>query len=78
MFDYNIYPNNSNKKFLNACVTIEKKYPDNKKRNLLVDVDGTTIQIYYINNKKVTVYDDFEVGAVYVLSELDLKDIFKN
>ena len=63
---------------MSACVTIEKKYPDNKKRSLLVDVDGTTIQIYYINNKKVTVYDDFEVGAVYVLSELDLKDIFKN
>lgn len=76
MFDYNIFANNSKEHFFKTCTTIEKHFPNNRKRKLLIDVDGTAIQIYYIDNKEVTVYNDYEVGAVYVTSELDLKELF--
>ena len=74
-YEYNISSENSPEKFKIICSKIEETYPELQKNVLLIDVDGTTIQVYYINDLKVTVYDDYEVGAVYVLSDLDLKGI---
>ena len=74
-YEYNISSENSPEIFKIICSKIEETYPELQKNVLLVDVDGTTIQVYYINDLKVTVYDDYEVGAVYVLSDLDLKGI---
>ena len=75
-FDYNLFTDNSPKEFKAACLKIEEKHPEAKKHDLLVDVDGSTIQIYYISDKEILVFDDYEVGAVYVVSDYNLDDIF--
>lgn len=76
MFDYTISTENSPKKFKNACNKIEHLFPDAKKNKILVDVDGSTIQTYTKDEKDIDVFDDYEIGAVFVKSELDLSDIF--
>lgn len=76
MFDYNILKENSTEKFKEACDRIESQFPNADKRNLLVDVDGTTIQTYTYNGKKINVFDDYDVGAVFVVSEIDLTELF--
>ena len=47
------------------------------KNKLLIDVDGSLIQTYKYNGKDIDVYDDYDVGAVYVKSEIDLDNLFK-
>lgn len=76
MFDITIHRDNSPREFKKACESIEKFYPKADKKDLLVDVDGSTIQVYYVGEKKICIYDDYEVGAVYVKSEIDLSKIF--
>ena len=75
MFDYNIHPDNNVKEFKNACKKIEQAFPKATKQKLLIDVDGSTIQTYTEKGKDIDVYDDYEVGAVYIKSEIDLKDV---
>ena len=76
-FEYNVFFDNSPKEFKAACLRIEEKHPEAEKRKMLVDVDGSTIQIYCISGKEIFVFDDYEVGAVYVESDYNLDDIFK-
>lgn len=72
MFDYTIHNDNSVDEFKKACSEIEKAFPGAAKQKLLVDVDGSTIQTYTLDGKDIDVYDDYEVGAVYVKSEVEL------
>ena len=61
------------------CEMIEKAYPEMKKADLLVDVDGSMVQIYGEEPTEIIVYDDYEVGAVYIKSDIDLSDsVLKN
>ena len=76
MFDYNIYANNSVEKFKEACKKIEEFFPDARKDQLLIDVDGTMIQNYTENSNNITVYNDYEIGAVFIESEVDLNKLF--
>lgn len=76
MFEYNIHKDNSVKKFKETCNIIEQILPNAIKQKLLIDVDGSTIQTYTLDGKDIDVYDDYEVGAVYIKSEIEL-DIFK-
>lgn len=76
MFDFTIYRDNSVSEFKRACEIFEKEFPQADKEKLLVDVDGTLIQSYQVAGKKTDIYDDYEVGAVYLKSELDLSGIF--
>ncbi|MGN0605906.1 MAG: hypothetical protein ACI4JM_05240 [Oscillospiraceae bacterium] len=76
MFDYNIYNENSVEKFKQACGKISKTFPNLKKEDVLIDVDGTTIQVFSKGNEKITVFNDYDVGAVYVESDIDLNAIF--
>lgn len=77
-FDYTIYPDNSSKKFKEACENIENHFVNISKEKLLVDVDGSTIQVYKFDTGEIAVYDDYDVGAVFVLSDADLDEVFKN
>lgn len=77
MFDFTVYPDNSPEEFKKACGKIESLFPDAEKKKLLVDVDGSTIQTYVIDGKSIDIFDDYDVGAVYLKSELDLITIFK-
>jgi len=75
LFSYNIEKNANEKAFKRACVLIESKIKDINDKTLLEDVDGSQIQIYKTQRGKIKVYNDYEVDAVYVDSEVDLKNI---
>ena len=72
-FDISIYPDNSPSEFQKACERIEHAYPELIKERLLVDVDGSTIQIYKRDEEEVVIYDDYEVGAVFAMSDIDVR-----
>ena len=56
---------------------IESKAKDIKKEKNLEDVDGTLIRIYITPSGKIKVYNDYEVDAVYVDSDVKLDHIIK-
>lgn len=72
MFNYTVAKEADNKAFLNACAKIEKEVKPLKKEKMLVDVDGSLIQIYYTDNKKIKVLNDYDVDAVYIETEKEL------
>ncbi len=72
-YDYSIYPDNSPEKFKLTCKKIEQAFPCAIKQKLLVDVDGSTIQVYKQDSKEIIVYDHYEIGAVFVLSDIPLE-----
>lgn len=74
-YDYNIFPDNNPEKFKEVCKWIQLKYPQAEKKDLLVDVDGSTIQVFVVDGKEIVVYDDYEIGAVFVKSEIELSQI---
>lgn len=74
-YDYTIARDNSPKKFKEACAEIERRYPDYEKLKLAVDVDGTTIQVYEKDGREIVVFDDYEVGAVFVESDFELSHL---
>ena len=74
-FDYTICPENSVKIFKEICEKLEQIFPNLKKDDLLIDVDGSTIQMYKKEDKRIVVYDDYEVGAVYIKSDIKLEGI---
>lgn len=76
MFDYNICTEPDREIFLKQCKAIEKHIPSLLKGDLLVDVDGSETQVYYLDGKKVTVHNSYYIGAVYVESEFDLRIYF--
>ena len=76
MFDYNINKTASNLEFKNACAKIERHFPNCKKDALLIDVDGSLIQVYRNDDNKITVFNDYEVDAVFIESEIDMNEIF--
>lgn len=59
------------------CSLIEAKLQDLCKEKLLEDVDGTQIQIYTAAGGRIKVYNDDEVDAVYIDSDIDLKNLRK-
>ncbi|MGN1085398.1 MAG: hypothetical protein ACI4Q5_00040 [Porcipelethomonas sp.] len=75
-YDYTIYPENNPKIFKQICAEIEKAFPNALKKKLLIDVDGSTIQTFTENGKDIDVYDDYDVGAVFVKSEINLDWVF--
>ena len=75
MYSYNIAKNADKNAFKHACNLIENQIEKLKKEKLLTDVDGTAIQIYNAPEGKIKVYNDYEVDAVYIDSEVDLSNI---
>ena len=75
-YDYTIYPDNSPSEFKKTCKKIESNLTGLSKKKLLVDVDGSTIQTYSKDDKDIDVFDDYDVGAVFVKSEINLDGLF--
>lgn len=73
IYDYTIHQDNSPKVFKDTCELISKAFPDAEKAKLLVDVDGSTIQMFTYNGNDIDVYDDYDVGAVFVKSQIPLE-----
>ena len=77
-FDYNVCKNNNPDEFIRICKLIEQGISSLKKEKLLVDVDGSTIQVYEKNGNEIIVYDDYDIGAVYIEADMDLSEILNN
>jgi uncharacterized membrane protein len=77
MFSYNISKTADNKVFKDTCKQIERHNVDLSSEKLLVDVDGSVIQIYADGDKKIKVYNDYEVDAVYINSDISLDNLFR-
>lgn len=75
-YDYTVLPDNSTKVFKETCNTIKNKFANIISKDLLVDVDGTTIQEYIVDDKSIVIYDDYDVGAVYVKSQINLNNLY--
>lgn len=75
MFSYNIAKSADKSSFNHTCSLIESKLENIKKNELLEDVDGTQIQLYNTPNGKIKIFNDYEVDAVYIDSEIDLSKI---
>ena len=43
----------------------------------MIDVDGSIIRTYNSDNGKIKVYNDYEVDAVYIDSEINLDGLFQ-
>lgn len=72
MFAYNIAKTADGVAFKNACALIERGVAEIKKEDVLVDVDGSVIQVYTTPHGKIKVANDLEVDAVYADSEINL------
>ena len=76
MFSYNISKVADKEAFLKACADVETTMEAIKKEKLLVDVDGSMVQWYNTLKGKIAIFNDYEVDAVYVDSEVDISCIF--
>ena len=77
MFDYTICSMPDKDIFKRQCVAIEKHIPGLLKSELLVDVDGSETQEYFKDNKRITVHNSYYIGAVYIVSEIELTHFFE-
>lgn len=75
MFSYNVAKKADRKAFDKTCSAIESQFGGIEKEGVLVDVDGTQIQIYRRGTSKIKVFNDYDVDAVYVDSDIDLSQI---
>ncbi len=76
MFTYTVSKIADNLAFKDACIKLESTVKNLKKVNFLIDVDGTLIQIYNLNNNEIKIINDYEVDAVYIDSDISLDSIF--
>lgn len=58
-----------------SCVG--KAYPRSDKGDLLEDVDGSQIQVYAKDGAKILVHNSEYVGVLYIESEIELEQFFK-
>ena len=73
MFDYTLSTEVDIVAF-NEYDSLIKKIPNIKTEELLEDVDGSVIQVYYLDDKKIKLIMDEDVGATYIESEIELKN----
>ena len=73
MFSYNVYPEVNEKKFYEACKKIENELVNIVKEDILEDVDSSLIQIYKTPAGEIKVFNDYEVDAVYIDSQVEIK-----
>lgn len=78
LYSYTTSLTADNNEFKKVCSDIEKNIPGIKKDKLLTDVDGSAIQKYKSGSKEITVQNDYEIDAVYVDSDIDLKGVVKS
>lgn len=65
----------NSKIFHDFCESIDYQKHGLKKNDLMIDVDGTMIQIFQNGNDKIKIVNDVEIDAVYVDSTIKLADL---
>ena len=76
MFEYNICNQADAELFRKQCSALEKQVPGLQPEEILEDVDGTMVQRYRHGLGVVTVKNDLQVDALYVVSDFDLLPYF--
>lgn len=76
-FTYNIAKEADNKAFKDVCSLLMSKLENAEADKLFVDVDGTQIQVYKTPSGEIIVFNDYEVDAVYVDSDVNLNKILQ-
>lgn len=64
--------------FEKQCKALERAIPGIIKKELLHDVDDSKTQVYHVNQDKVYVHNSAYLNEVYVESDIDLLQFFKN
>lgn len=77
MFHYDICTVADDDVFNKQCKALETHIPNIRKDDLLEDVDGSSTQIYYVGDNKISVHNSKYIDAVYVDSEIELKQYFQ-
>ena len=75
MYKYNVLKYADSEIFNSVCRKIENAVEALQKEDVITDVDGSAIQIYKKDGKTIKVYNDYEVDAVYIDSEIEIDDI---
>lgn len=78
LYSYTTSLTASNAEFKKTCTAIENGVNGIQKGKLLVDVDGSMVQAYSVGGKTIEVFDDYNIDAVYVDSEVDLSGIIES
>ena len=78
MFSYTISKEADRSVFEQACEFLENLVTDIRKEALLEDVDGSMIQYYIVGDAEIRVYNDYEIDAVYVDSQINLDGVIEN
>lgn len=76
-YDYNICTVADDDIFIRQCKALEKHIPGLVKDELLRDVDGSQVQIYYLNEQRLSVHNSYYIDAVFIKSEFDIAPYFK-
>lgn len=78
MYRYMICDAPNEEIFYKQCDALEKNIKEIDKKDLLEDVDGSKIQVYYYNNKNIKVINSYYENELFVESEIELEKFFKN
>lgn len=73
MFEYTTNLTVDHEIFNRTCHTIQKNCKDAKIEDYLVDVDGSEIMLFSTPKGKIKVFNDCDIDAVYVESEIPLQ-----
>ena len=76
MFEYSICNMADDNIFKKQCAALEKAIHPLEKEKLLTDVDGSNIQRYSYNDKKIVVYNSYVENEVFIKSDIQLEQFF--
>lgn len=77
MYEYNICNQADEEIFKKQCKVLEDKIPNLEKHELLMDVDGSKIQGYTLDDKEIKIYNSYYIGEVFIKSQIELTQYFK-
>ena len=72
MKDYLICAKPDIEVFEKICTEVEEHIPELKRGELLVDVDGSTLQIYESQEHKLVVKNSYYFGDVHIETDMDI------
>ncbi len=76
VFEYGICNIADETIFEKQCRALEKNIPGITKSEMLIDVDGSKIQKYFLETKSIMVINDKFINEVAIKSEIDIDQFF--
>ena len=77
MYQYTICNQPDEKIFRKQCRALEKHIPGLRLLENLQDVDGSLIRIYDKDGAKIKIMNHFDLGGIFIDSEIELEQFFK-